>query len=66
MQRLQEEGRQEEREKRRLERARQLEALHGLCPMGYSWHRQGHGWRCAGGSHYVSDKSMMMMMPMGK
>jgi hypothetical protein len=43
-----------------------LEALHGLCPMGYSWHRQGHGWRCAGGSHYVSDKSMMMMMPMGK
>lgn len=32
------------------ERLRQMRA----CPMGYSWHRCGTGWRCAGGSHYVT------------
>lgn len=26
----------------------------GVCPAGFSWKRQGGGWRCAGGSHYVS------------
>ena len=63
MRRLEEEGRQEERRQRKLERARQLETLRlsGLCPMGYSWHRQGDGWRCAGGSHFVSDNSLMSM-----
>ena len=63
MRRLEEEGRQEERRQREMKRDRQLEALRlsGLCPMGYSWHRQGEGWRCAGGSHYMSDDSIMAM-----
>lgn len=32
----------------------------GPCPMGFSWHRCGStgGWRCAGGSHYVSDSEL--------
>ncbi|GAX74368.1 hypothetical protein CEUSTIGMA_g1817.t1 [Chlamydomonas eustigma] len=30
----------------------------GVCPMGYSWLKQGHGWRCAGGSHYLSDAQL--------
>ncbi len=26
-----------------------------LCPAGFDWHREGCGWRCNGGSHYVSN-----------
>lgn len=26
----------------------------GLCPQGYEWKREGSGYRCEGGSHYVS------------
>eukprot|EP00906_Rhabdomonas_costata_P018993 RCo027655 len=28
------------------------------CPMGYEWHREGQGWRCNGGSHYVKDEEL--------
>ena len=28
----------------------------GLCPAGFRWHREGHGWRCGGGSHYVTQE----------
>lgn len=27
----------------------------GLCPAGFDWHREGCGWRCNGGSHFVSN-----------
>ncbi|KAK5727064.1 hypothetical protein LTR15_002956 [Elasticomyces elasticus] len=27
----------------------------GRCPVGYQWIKQGGGWRCAGGSHYMSE-----------
>ncbi|GAW23387.1 hypothetical protein ANO14919_129450 [Xylariales sp. No.14919] len=27
----------------------------GRCKYGYSWRREGHGYRCEGGMHYVSD-----------
>jgi hypothetical protein len=27
----------------------------GKCPQGYSWRREGNGYRCEGGHHYVSD-----------
>ena len=27
----------------------------GKCPMGFTWHKEGAGWRCGGGSHFVSD-----------
>ena len=28
------------------------------CPAGFTWHRNGNGWRCAGGSHFVSDEEL--------
>ena len=27
----------------------------GPCPAGFAWFRQGNGWRCGGGSHFVYD-----------
>ena len=32
----------------------QVKAM-GLCPAGFDWHRDGCGWRCNGGSHWVSN-----------
>ena len=29
-----------------------------LCPAGYDWHREGDGWRCNGGSHFVSNDKL--------
>lgn len=28
------------------------------CPMGYAWYQVGRGWRCRGGSHFVSDEEL--------
>ena len=28
------------------------------CPAGFDWHRDGDGWRCNGGSHYVSNDDL--------
>lgn len=54
-----------ERKKRELEEKlrRQAEqqaklAKMGKCPVGYHWIRQTGGYRCAGGSHWVSDGEM--------
>ncbi|OPB42085.1 hypothetical protein A0O28_0032020 [Trichoderma guizhouense] len=30
----------------------------GRCDAGYSWIRDGEGYRCVGGSHYISDKEL--------
>ncbi|KAI3646660.1 hypothetical protein MP228_009588 [Amoeboaphelidium protococcarum] len=30
----------------------------GKCEMGYEWRREGSGYRCAGGSHYVHDNQL--------
>ncbi|KAL2270703.1 hypothetical protein VTJ83DRAFT_74 [Remersonia thermophila] len=30
----------------------------GVCVQGYRWRREGNGWRCEGGSHYVSDSQI--------
>ena len=32
----------------------------GPCPMGFAWHREGSGWRCGGGSHFVHDDDPML------
>jgi hypothetical protein len=29
-----------------------------LCPAGFDWHREGGGWRCNGGSHFISNDQL--------
>lgn len=45
----------EEEEQRKEAEIRKKLQMQGRCPMGYEWIRQASGWRCAGGSHYMSD-----------
>ena len=40
-----------------MERQKKLKVL-GLCPVGYQWIKQANGYRCAGGSHTLSDASI--------
>ena len=48
--------RKEEEERRRKEREAQKKLRDmGVCCMGYRWIKQATGYRCAGGSHYVSN-----------
>jgi SpoVK/Ycf46/Vps4 family AAA+-type ATPase len=49
--RLQEEERKQQEMQRRLQQIR-------LCPAGFNWFKSGCGWRCGGGSHYVSDSEL--------
>ena len=51
LQRLEEERRRREKIKERLRRI-------SKCPQGFNWIRCGGGWRCAGGSHFVSDAQL--------
>ena len=46
-----------EREEALNDEARIMERLRtmGPCPAGFAWFRQGNGWRCGGGSHFVYD-----------
>lgn len=39
------------------EMRRKLE-VSGACPVGYAWIRQSAGFRCAGGSHFISDEQV--------
>ncbi|GAB7363399.1 hypothetical protein MBLNU230_g3676t1 [Neophaeotheca triangularis] len=52
---VEEQLRQEAEAKEKLKRM-------GRCPVGYEWIRQSGGYRCAGGSHWVSDGQMVKMM----
>ena len=48
-----------EKEQHRLDapiRARIKEM--GLCPAGFDWHREGEGWRCNGGTHFISNAKL--------
>ena len=48
-----------EAERRRKEReAQQKLRQMGVCPVGYRWIKQASGYRCAGGSHFVSDAEL--------
>ena len=54
-----------ERERRAVEEERRKEAAAqrklrtlGVCVAGYRWIKQAGGYRCAGGSHYVSDAQL--------
>ena len=47
--------RKELEEKRKREEMVQKKLMQmGRCPVGYSWIRQSGGYRCAGGSHWMS------------
>ena len=50
------EGKAREQER---EKVQERLAMCGICPAGFSWHRSGSGWRCAGGSHYVTDLQLL-------
>lgn len=57
-----------ERKRKVLEEQKRKEAvekakLHqkGVCPMGYTWIRQSGGYRCLGGSHFISDSHLSSM-----
>ena len=50
-------------EQRRVELAKEAAAQTairrmGVCVAGYSWLRKGSGWRCAGGTHFLSGNAV--------
>jgi len=52
LRKAQEENRRKKEEEEKAQR--KLKEM-GVCPAGFRWHRMGGGWRCAGGSHFVSE-----------
>lgn len=50
----------EEAEKRRRKEAQAQQKLKdmGVCPVGFRWTKQGNGYRCAGGSHFVTNSQL--------
>lgn len=49
---------EEEEHRKKQEAAKKKLEAQGLCPVGYTWIRQASGYRCAGGSHFVSDAQL--------
>lgn len=50
--------REMERERQKeIQRQQQLARM-GVCPAGYQWYKVGGGYRCGGGSHYISNASL--------
>lgn len=49
---------EEEERRKKEEEAQKILATRGLCPMGYQWIKQSRGYRCAGGSHYLSEAAL--------
>ncbi|KAJ6024726.1 AAA family ATPase [Penicillium herquei] len=47
----------EERKKREEEAQKKLQEI-GACPVGFKWIQQATGYRCAGGSHFVSSTQL--------
>lgn len=48
---------EEERRRKEVEARKKLEAC-GKCPAGFHWIKQAGGYRCAGGSHFVSEAAL--------
>ncbi|KAL6872062.1 P-loop containing nucleoside triphosphate hydrolase protein [Trichoderma novae-zelandiae] len=44
---------QEKRRKKEVEKQAKIRAL-GICPAGFNWIKQADGYRCGGGSHFLS------------
>jgi hypothetical protein len=54
----------EQRKKEKSEEeacCQQLLAKMRRCPMDFEWIKEDGGWRCAGGSHYVSDADICQL-----
>ncbi|KAL7619886.1 hypothetical protein AAE478_010433 [Parahypoxylon ruwenzoriense] len=51
---------QEEAEKKRRQELAVQKKIRdmGICPQGFRWIKEGGGYRCAGGSHYLSDSQL--------
>ncbi|KAL1612780.1 hypothetical protein SLS60_001009 [Paraconiothyrium brasiliense] len=57
--RKKEEERVEMEKQREMDKKRQTKIKQmGPCPMGYRWIKQGAGYRCAGGSHFITDSQV--------
>lgn len=51
---------QEQQRRKQEQKAQQKLRDMGVCPVGYRWNKQASGYRCAGGSHYVSNNQLGM------
>ncbi|EGP87761.1 uncharacterized protein MYCGRDRAFT_42010 [Zymoseptoria tritici IPO323] len=51
-----------EEERRRQILAKEKLKQMGCCPVGYHWIKQASGYRCAGGSHFMSDDAVDAML----
>lgn len=52
---------EEEQKRRKQEQEAQKKLRHmGVCPVGFQWIKQASGYRCAGGTHYVSNEQLGM------
>ncbi|KAK1566191.1 ATPase [Colletotrichum navitas] len=49
---------EEEERRKQEEEQRKKAAMMGRCPVGYDWIKQAQGFRCAGGSHFISDEQL--------
>ncbi|KAM6493118.1 hypothetical protein JOM56_011252 [Amanita muscaria] len=48
---------EEQRRRQEAQVQRKLRSM-GVCPVGYQWLPHGGGYRCAGGSHFVSNAQL--------
>jgi hypothetical protein len=56
-----ERAKQQELGRKRLEQQAQVKLRHlGVCPVGYQWIKQSGGYRCAAGSHFVTNDQLGM------
>ncbi|TID20283.1 P-loop containing nucleoside triphosphate hydrolase protein [Venturia nashicola] len=49
-----------EEERKKEAKAQQKLRTMGVCPMGFRWIKQANGYRCAGGSHFVTDAQLSL------